>query len=787
MSSVRAAVSLQSRIFGFFLALLLLVLGGTLYTVSRATYSHSLSRAQAELDYGRKIVLDKLAEREHALAESASALAKDDALRQAIFAGAADPQSMAVALENHRLRTRADLSVLVGLDRAVLVDTADRRREGRAFAFPDLLREDVADAQGGAGVLSGAAYQVVAVPYYVPVSAPRPSLWLVLGRSLDDRFAVELHQLIGADVVLLGDGAAAPLASSLAGEPRAAAAKLVATGEGVSIGQLERTEVLLAPIELPRAAGLTALLLRPSDEALLDYRQLSGRFAVVAVAALLLALAGAWVLARGVARPIRTLGEAARKVAAGDYAAELPHSRAAEISSLASDFATMQREVRAREEAIERLAFFDELTALPNRTSFQRELEEALERAGRERGQLAVAVIDLDRFRDINDALGHHAGDTLLRAAGERLGEVARQRGMIAARLGGDEFALLLTVRAVSEAEAAVAAARATLERPIAIDDLRVDVGASCGVAVFPHHGGDGATLLRRAEVAMYHAKGRRLGFAFYDSSQDPHSVERLGLAGDLHRAVEAQALELAFQPKLDLATGRVRQVEALVRWQHPRLGPISPAEFIPIAEQTGLIRKLTEWVLRAALRQCAEWHSRGISLTVAVNISALDLHDRELPARLRVLLAQAGVPAERLALEITESSVMAEPETARRLLDEVTAMGATVCVDDFGTGYSSLAQLQRLPVQELKVDKSFVIEMTRSKDLAQIVRSTIELGHNLGMRVVAEGVESGETLEVLRGMGCDMAQGFHVSAPLAAADVPAWLASLPAILGRSA
>src|SRR4029079_7631883 len=209
------AVSLQSRIFGFFLALLLLVLGGTLYTVSRATYSHSLSRAQAELDYGRKIVLDKLGERESALAESAGALAKDDALRQAIFAGSADPQSMAVALENHRLRTRADLSVLVGLDRSVLVDTADRRGEGRPFEFPDLLREDVADAQGGAGVLSGVAYQMVAVPYYVPVSAARPSLWLVLGRSLDDRFALELRQLVGADVVLLAGGRAAPLASSL--------------------------------------------------------------------------------------------------------------------------------------------------------------------------------------------------------------------------------------------------------------------------------------------------------------------------------------------------------------------------------------------------------------------------------------------------------------------------------------------------------------------------------------------------------------------------------------------
>jgi EAL domain-containing protein (putative c-di-GMP-specific phosphodiesterase class I) len=332
-----------------------------------------------------------------------------------------------------------------------------------------------------------------------------------------------------------------------------------------------------------------------------------------------------------------------------------------------------------------------------------------------------------------------------------------------------------------------VTAVRAALERAMALDDLRIDVRASCGVAFCPDDGGEASALLRRAEVAMYFAKERRLGLAFYDPAQDRHSVQRLSLAGDLHRAVEAGALSLAYQPKLDLGTGRVRQVEALLRWDHPRLGAVAPAEFIPIAEQTGLIRKITEWVLRAALEQASEWQRQGLPLTVAVNISALDLHDRELPSRLRALLDETGVPAERLALEITESTVMAEPEIARRLLDEVTAMGTTVCVDDFGTGYSSLAQLQRLPVQELKVDKSFVIEMTRSKDLAQIVRSTIELGHNLGLQVVAEGVETRETLEALRAMGCDMAQGFHVSAPLGAADLAAWLRSPAKLEDRSA
>ncbi len=585
MAAAEPTVSLQSRIFGLFLALLLVVLGGTLYTVSRATYRHSLARAQDELAYGRRIFLDKLDSRQRALAESASTLAKDDALRQAIFAGPSDPESMLVALENHRLRTSADLSVLVTLDGGVLADTADRRREGRPFAFPELLRED-AGAVPRVAVLDGTAYQLAAAPYYVPVSAPRPSLWLVLGRSLDDAFMAELRQLIGAEVVLVEPSAAAPLASSLAGAQRAAAPALAATGDPGRPASLAGIEVLALSVAIPGADTLSALLLRPTAEALLDYRQLSGRFAVVALAAALLALGGALVFARGVASPIRALGAAARRVAAGDYAAELPRSRAAEISSLARDFATMQHEVRAREEAIERLAFRDELTGLPNRTSFQRELERGLERARREHAQLAVAVIDLDRFRDINDTLGHHVGDGLLRGAGERLGAAAGERGMMAARLGGDEFGLLLPVRAVSEAQEAVDAARSTLEQPLAVDDLRIDVGASCGVAVYPHDGGDAATLMRRAEVAMYHAKERCLGFAFYDRGQDRHSVERLSLAGDLHRAVEAGGFELVFQPKLDLASGRVRQVEALLRWNHPRLGWLGPAEFIPIAEQ---------------------------------------------------------------------------------------------------------------------------------------------------------------------------------------------------------
>jgi EAL domain-containing protein (putative c-di-GMP-specific phosphodiesterase class I) len=296
-------------------------------------------------------------------------------------------------------------------------------------------------------------------------------------------------------------------------------------------------------------------------------------------------------------------------------------------------------------------------------------------------------------------------------------------------------------------------------------------------VALFPEHGGDPATLLRRAEVAMYAAKERRLPSAIYDPTQDRDSIERLSLAGDLKRAIADDALDIVFQPKLDLASNRVQEVEVLLRWNHPRRGAVPAQELVAVAERTGLIRELTAWVLGRALEKGAEWSREGLELTLAINLSALDLLDAELPSRLRARLERAGFPPRRLVLEITESSVMADPVAARRLLDEVTAMGVRVSVDDFGTGYSSLAQLKRLPVREIKVDRSFVMEMLQSPDVKQIVRSTIELGHNLGLRVVGEGVESSEALAALRALGCDLAQGHFVSPPLAGPELVRWLA----------
>ncbi len=775
---------LQTRILALFLVLLLVVLTITLTTVSQATYRHTLQRAEEELDYARRIFLDRLQSRQQALRQGTKALAAEEALRQAIFAEAgSDRPSVRLVLDNHRSRVNADLSFLIGLDGTILVETADPRREGQPFPFPSLLAEEPAGATTvTTGVLGGVAYQLHAEPYYIPVSAPQPSYWLVLGRALDDSLARELRDLMGIDFAVLSPSAAGRgatvLASSMGTVDRnGLALRPPPAFSEPGIFTLAHQDFLAVTAELGGThPPLTGLLLRPTSEALLDFRQLSGRFVGIALGAAALAILGAFLVARGVARPIRALEAAAQRIAAGDYAAELPLSGGGEVATLAREFGAMQQAVRSRELAIEHLAFHDDLTGLPNRRDFERELAKAIEIARSSHSRLAVAMIDLDRFRDINDALGHHVGDRLLLEIASRLRGAAGASALAVARLGGDEFAVAVAVESLTEARASVHALRSALGAALEIDELRVDVSASIGIAVFPDHGSDPASLLKQAEVAMYVAKHGRLEATFYDSSQDRHSIARLSLVGDLREALEGGGLALAYQPKLDLATDGAGQVEVLLRWRHPRLGLVSPADFIPLAEQTGLIRDVTAWVLRHAIAQLAAWREGGLDVTAAINLSALDLHDPALPLRVREALARHGVAPSRLVLEITESSVMAEPETARRLLDELTASGVRIAIDDFGTGYSSLAQLKRLPVQELKVDKSFVLDMMRSADLLQIVRSTIELGHGLGLLVVAEGVESAETLSALRGMGCDLAQGHHISEPLAAADFERWL-----------
>jgi diguanylate cyclase (GGDEF)-like protein len=425
----------------------------------------------------------------------------------------------------------------------------------------------------------------------------------------------------------------------------------------------------------------------------------------------------------------------------------------------------------------EHQAFHDALTGLPNRTLFYDRAQQAILASRRDGEVTALLLIDLDRFKEVNDTLGHHIGDLLLKEVGPRLQDILRAADTVA-RLGGDEFGLVLrNVTDPDEIGHVVDRITTALEQPFVVEDLRLDIEASIGIALYPEHGEDAETLMQRADVAMYVAKTTNSGHAIYTARLDQYSPDRLSLVGELREALNQRQLVVHYQPKVAMRPRTVEGVEALVRWHHPQRGRINPDEFIPLAEQTGLIKPLTMFVLDQALQQCHAWHQAGHQIGVAVNLSVRVLQDTHLPQDVARLLQAHAVEPRWLNLELTESIIMADPTRAMEILTSLDAMGVRLSIDDFGTGYSSLAYLKRLPVHEIKIDKSFILNMTIDDNDAMIARSTIDLGRNLGLRVVAEGVETVQVWDELAAMGCDVAQGYYFSPPAPADTITRWLA----------
>jgi diguanylate cyclase (GGDEF)-like protein/PAS domain S-box-containing protein len=443
-------------------------------------------------------------------------------------------------------------------------------------------------------------------------------------------------------------------------------------------------------------------------------------------------------------------------------------------------FVTDITERKQAEELVQHMADYDTLTELPNRNHLYDRLLNVIRNDEGQGNPFALLLMDLDRFKEINDTLGHHRGDLLLQQVGARLKRLLFTPDLVA-RLGGDEFAILLPRLAkVEDIHVVIQKIQSALQPPFMIDGLPIAVEASIGVALYPEHGGNPDSLLQRADVAMYTAKQTGRNCVIYDSKDDQYSPRRLALMGELRRAIDHEQLRLYYQPKIDLKTRRVVGVEALVRWQHPEYGFIPPDQFIGPAERTGQIRPLTQWVLETALRQCQAWRRSGIEIGVSVNLSARNLQEAGLVERVAELLQRAGGAPNRLALEITESAIMADPNIAMEVLTRLSQMGVRLSIDDFGTGYSSLSYLKRLPVDEIKIDKSFVIGMESDENDAVIVRSTIDLAHNLGLKVIAEGVENQTLWEKLSALGCDEAQGYYMSRPLPMEEVVRWLSKSP-------
>lgn len=422
-------------------------------------------------------------------------------------------------------------------------------------------------------------------------------------------------------------------------------------------------------------------------------------------------------------------------------------------------------------------ASHDDLTDLPNRHLFRERLDRLISNASNHDRGIAVLLIDLNRLGEINDTLGHHCGDQMLKLVAERVKGLIRE-GDSFARLGGEEFVLALPG---TDREGALVLSRTiiqAIEHPFLVEGHNLDIGACIGISLYPEHGVSSNTLLQYANAALSVIGNSGSGCSVYDPELDRNSLDRLTMAGALRGAIRNCELLLYYQPKLDIKSGAVIAVEALARWNRPGFGLVQPSEFIPLAERTGMISLLTNWVLNAALRQAAVWHKDGVDVDMAVNISTKNLVDEDFVGMVGNTLKAWDVAPSRLILEVTESSIMADPERAYTVISQLHGMGVRLSIDDFGTGYSSLAYIKRLPAVEIKIDKSFVQNMAEDENDAVIVRSTIDLAHNMGRKVIAEGIESREIYDLLEILGCDMAQGYHVCHPLPPEEFQSWLAA---------
>ncbi len=435
-------------------------------------------------------------------------------------------------------------------------------------------------------------------------------------------------------------------------------------------------------------------------------------------------------------------------------------------------------ERRRAEEQLEYQASHDALTGLANRALLREHVERMIaRRQGNREIAFAFLMLDLDRFKEINDSLGHCYGDWVLQRLCPRLHACVRRTDTVA-RLGGDEFSIILDGATAKEAVLVAGKLRSSLSAPMLVGDHSLSVGASIGVALYPAHGQDWDTLLQHADIAMYVAKRARCGHFVYSENQSSDPTDQLELTNELRLAIEGNELELHYQPKLNIETRKVCGVEALIRWHHPRKGSLSASRIIALAENAGLIKPLGHWVFATAASQTVDWNRMGIDLEVAINLTPLNLHDPEFVERVIERIRQGNSHRLRLTIEITESAMISDPEQSRIILDRLHEVGVKISIDDFGTGYSSLAYLKELPVDEVKIDQSFVQSMTDNSRDSCIVRSIIELGHNLGLRVVAEGVEHRSVLELLTGLGCDVAQGFYLSHPMTHQELERWYKS---------
>jgi diguanylate cyclase (GGDEF)-like protein len=747
-------LALRTRIAVTFLLLLAAVLAAALGAVLATNRDSAGREVQRQLDVGALVFSRLLESNRRQLTQAAQAVSADYGFREAV--AARDTDTLASALENSGERIGAAMVVLTTLNGNVIATSGTHLPAGAPFPIAAL--QETAGSSGSAATLmidKGRIYQIVTVA----VRSPLPVAWIAMGFEFDGKAARELADITGLAVTLSvnSDGRWSNVIST------------------VPEHSLRTSDVVTRRIELSKTGNteIVAVLSRSLADARAPFERLTKvLFVIAAVSLVAFALAAFW-LARNITRPLQDLTLVVDRMRAGTYDAESNVQRDDELGVLAEGLHLMQTAVQTRDQSIRRLAYEDALTGLMNRTAFSSALGEALRAAAG--APVGVAVINLHRFRRINEHLGYSVGDAVLTEIAARIAAVPSVKSAVA-RLAADQFAAFTQLADRGDLHAWGTSLLLALAEPVVVEAQPIDISATLGLVLSAESGASHDELMRCADLALDCARREKRALAIYKEALKPAARDQISLLGELRHAVEHDELQLYFQPKIELRTGRVAGAEVLLRWQHPVRGLLMPLDFIPFAEQTGFIRWLTRWTLDHSMAQAAQWHRSGLALNLAVNISTEDIGDSRFDSRVASLLSRHQLPPSLLTLELTETGFIDDPNRALQMLDAIAALGVALSIDDFGTGYSSLSHLARMPVDEMKIDRSFVQSLESDPEFATVVRSAIDMGHGLGLKVVAEGIETSSAANTLREFGCDIAQGYFYAKPMPLDAFTAWM-----------
>ncbi|ENC6731202.1 EAL domain-containing protein [Vibrio navarrensis] len=765
-----------SRRFIFITLLLLISVQTISFTlVNIAVDAHVREEIKQSLEVSKRVWNQLLAQSNSMLQESAEVLASDFGFRSAV--ATQDQNTIASALLNNAQRINASIAILIDANWQLKAASSEAILLDDPSIYKEIIQRFDKQKPFQLMMYNGKPTQFV----LAPVRAPRVIGYVLLGFDIDQERVLQASQLAGIEIALLSSSTGAQTINVVASS-EAIAGYFLSTNnsmaENSSLLQdiVINQEIFVSGVISEQTSTqhwVHVVFLESLPKASEKFDQLATQYLTVSGVGIIIFTLAIFALSHRTIKPLITLTEATAELEKGNFSSEIEGTdRPDEIGQLARSFDKMRSSIEEQRETITQLAYFDPLTRLPNRLNFKQKLREAIE--SNTFRQISVITLNLDRFKQVNDVLGYEVGDRVLKTVAERLSNTARTRPAMTAHVSGDEFSVMLDTSHQTPFEAAQQL-KHCLDDAFEIEGTQIDLSVSIGIASWPTDAADPDSLIHASQIAMYAAKSKKEQIVVYNQSLVMSAPQNLSLLSELRRAVRENELRVFLQAKVDTRSALVSAAEALIRWQHPSKGMIAPYQFVPFAEQTGFVREITKWVIREVVSQ---WHHvqplRG-QMIISINLSTWDLMTGQLPAFLDSLLSEFKVPAEGICLEITESAIMEDPKVAQQTLNELAGMGFHLSIDDFGTGYSSLGYLKQLPVNELKVDKSFVLNMIENNNDRIIVSSTIELAHNLGLRVVAEGVETRELLDALAALQCDEAQGYYINKPMPINEFVAW------------